>query len=289
MQVPDGVVDLHVHIQPWQQIREAPRRTIEAGRSDVDRILRYQAEPAAFVAHLREQGVARAGLINYVAPVLMGFDASCNDWVAAYRDHDPSVFLAWGGVHPACCDDVPREMERLLDELHIDGIKIHPPHQEFRANAYRSMDLPGLAQVYAACEQRDVPVMIHTGTSVFPGARAAYGDPMDVDDVAIDFPNLRIVMAHAGRPLWYDHAFFVARRHPHVWLELSGIPPLQLPQRLPRLELLADKVLWGTDWPSPGVRSLRDNLETFCGLSGFSDSFKHKVLVDNPQRLFPPR
>ncbi|MHC4380896.1 MAG: amidohydrolase family protein [Planctomycetota bacterium] len=289
MQIPANVVDLHVHIQPWQQIRDAPRRTIESGRTDVDDILRYQAEPKAFAAHVREQGLARVGLINYVAPNLMGFDASCNDWIAAYRDVDPSTFVAWGGVHPGYCDDVPAEMARLLDELKIDGIKIHPPHQEFRANAYRTMGMPGLAEVYAACEERDVPVMIHTGTSVFPGARASYGDPMDVDDVAIDFPNLRIVMAHCGRPFWYEQAFFVARRHANVWLELSGIPPLQLPEKLPRLEVVADKVLWGTDWPSPGVRAIRGNLETFCGLPGYSDILKHKVLVENPNRLFPPR
>ncbi len=289
MQIPPGVVDLHVHIQPWQQIREAPRRTIERGRSDVSSILRYQDSPVEFARHVQEQGVARVGLINYVSPKLMGFDASCNDWIAAYRNQNPSVFVAWGGIHPEFCSQVPSEMVRLLDELKIDGIKIHPPHQEFRANAYRSMDMPALAEVYAACEQRQVPVMIHTGTSVFPGARASYGNPMDVDDVAIDFPNLPIVMAHAGRPLWFEEAFFVARRHPHVWLELSGIPPQNLPDHLPRLEILQDRVLWGTDWPSPGVHSLRRNLEIFCNLEEYSDALKQQILVENPNRLFPPR
>ena len=82
MQVPEGVVDLHVHIQPWQQIKDAPRKTIESGRNDVDDILRYQSDPAAFAAHLKEQGLKRVGLINYVSPKLMGFDATCNDWIA---------------------------------------------------------------------------------------------------------------------------------------------------------------------------------------------------------------
>ncbi|MGB0953035.1 MAG: amidohydrolase family protein [Planctomycetota bacterium] len=288
MRVPEGVVDLHVHIQPWQQIREAPRKTIESGRTDVDDILLYQSDPAAFAAHLKEQGLKRVGLINYVSPKLMGFDASCNDWIAAYRDHDPSVFLAWGGIHPEFCDDVEAEMVRLLDELKIDGIKIHPPHQEFRANAYRDT-LPSLAKVYEACEERGVPVMVHTGTSVFPGARASYGNPMDLDDVAIDFPRLHVLMAHAGRPLWYDEAFFVTRRHPRMWMELSGIPPKQLPVHLPRLDVIGDKVLWGTDWPSPGVRAMRSNLETFCALEDYPDALKLKILVTNPERLFPSR
>lgn len=289
MKIPPGVVDTHVHMQPWEQIRAAPRATIESGRSDVDKILEFQSNPAALAEYMAEQGVARVGLINYVSPELMGFDASCNDWIADYRNHDPSKFIAWGGVHPGFCDDVPAEMVRLLDELKIDGIKIHPPHQGFRANAYSTQDVEGLSDVYAACEERGIPVMIHTGTSVFPGARARYGNPMDVDDVAIDFPELQIVMAHCGRPFWYEEAFFVARRHPNVWLELSGIPPLQLPEKLPRLEVISDHVLWGTDWPSPGVLNLRKNLETFCGLVTYSDILKHKVLVENPNKLFPPR
>lgn len=289
MKIPPGVVDIHVHMQPWEQIRAAPRATIENGRSDVDRILEFQANPAALADYMDKQGVARVGLINYVSPDLMGFDATCNDWIAKYRNHDPSRFIAWGGVHPAFCTNVQAEMERLLDELKIDGIKIHPPHQGFRANAYLTQDMPDLKLVYAACEERNIPVMIHSGTSVFPGARARYGDPMDFDDVAVDFPNLQIVMAHCGRPFWYDQAFFVARRHRNVWLELSGIPPLQLPERLPRLEVISDHVLWGTDWPSPGVRDLRSNLETFCELVSYSDILKHKVLVENPNTLFPKR
>ncbi|MHC4838370.1 MAG: amidohydrolase family protein [Planctomycetota bacterium] len=289
MEIPTGITDLHVHIQPWQQIKDHARATIEHGREDVPDILRYQSDPAAFAAHLDEQGISRAGLINYVSPKLMGFDASCNDWIAAYRDHDPSRFFAWGGIHPAFCEDVPAEMARLLDELKLDGIKIHPPHQEFAANAYLTGELPELREVYAACEARDVPVMIHTGTSVFEGARSRLGDPLHVDDIAVDFPRLRLVMAHAGRPLWYEAAFFVARRHPRVYVELSGIPPKQLPERLPRLELLGEKVLWGTDWPSPGVRDLRRNIATFCALEAYSEDFKRGVLVDHLEAFWPPR
>jgi predicted TIM-barrel fold metal-dependent hydrolase len=279
MKIPENIIDLHVHIQPWDQIKEAPRKTIESGRTDVEAILHYQSNPEAFALHLESQGICKAGLINYVSPKLMGFDSSCNDWIAAYRDKVPDRFFAWGGVHPHFCDDLGAEMVRLLDELKIDGIKIHPPHQEIAANDV------ALYPVYAACEERGVPILVHTGTSIFPGARSRLGDPMDLDDVAIDFPKLKILMAHAGRPLWYEHAFFVARRHRNVYIELSGIPPKQLPQHLPRLEFLEGNVLWGTDWPSPGVRNLRANIETFCSLTEYSDEFKHAVLVENPKQI----
>ncbi len=289
MSAPQNVHDVHVHIQPWSQIKAAPRATIEHGRRDVPDILRFQQDPDALAAHLAAHGIARAGLINYVAPRLMGFDASCNDWIAAYRDRRPEAFFAWGGVHPVFCADVPAEMRRLLDELRLDGIKIHPPHQEFAANAHCTGELPALRHVYAACEERDVPVMIHTGTSIFPGARSRLGDPMHCDDVAVDFPRLRLVLAHAGRPLWYEHAWFLCRRHPQVMLDLSGIPPKKLPALLPRLPELEGRVLWGTDWPSPGVRDLRANVEAFWALQEWSEDFKRSVLVSAPAQLLAPR
>jgi predicted TIM-barrel fold metal-dependent hydrolase len=225
-------------------------------------------------------------VVNYPASRIMGFDQSTNDFVAAYRDQRPDKFLAWGGMDPEWVDDPRGEMERLLDELRLDGIKVHPPHQGFRANAYLH-ELPELRVLYETCEARGVPVMVHTGTSVFPGARSNMGNPMDCDDIAVDFPELKLVMAHCGRPLWYEEAFFVCRRHPNVMMDLSGIPPQQLASVLPRLELLGDKILWGTDWPSPGVKNLRANAEAFAALDGFSDAFKMKVLVDNPNRVWP--
>lgn len=283
-----GVTDVHVHIQPWEQLKPAVKASLGSGREDLEAIRRYEADPHAFADYLASQGVARAGLVNYPSPEVMGFDRTTNDFVAAYRDARPEVFLAWGGMFPAAEADPAGEVRRLLDELRLDGIKVHPPHQGFAANAYLD-GLDGLRALYAGCQERCVPVMVHTGTSVFPGARSRLGDPMAVDDVAVDFPELRVVMAHCGRPLWYDEAFFVARRHPNVWVDLSGIPPQQIPAKLPWLERIGDKVLWGTDWPSPGVRDLRANLDRFLALPELDDALKRKILVENPARLFPPR
>ncbi len=84
--------------------------------------------------------------------------------------------------------------------------------------------------IYRAAEANGIPIMVHTGTSIFPGARNKFGDPIYVDDVAVDFPNLKILLAHGGRPLWMDSAFFLVRRHPNVYLDISGIPPKTLLQ-----------------------------------------------------------
>ncbi len=128
--------------------------------------------------------------------------------------------------------------------------------------------------------------MIHTGTSVFPGARNVYADPMPADDVAVDFPRLRLVLAHAGRPLHADTAFFLARRHPNVWLDLSGIPPRRLLHYLPRLEEVASRCLWGSDWPGPGVPDPPRLAKEFRSI-GLPGGAVRAILHENSLRLFP--
>ena len=121
---------------------------------------------------------------------------------------------------------------------------------------------------------------------IFPGARSKWGNPLEVDDVAIDFPDLRILLAHGGRPFWMGQAFFVLRRHPNVYFEVSGIPPAKLLEYFPRLQQLAHKTVWGTDWPSPGVKDMWNNVEQFLGL-GLGEETERAILSENSLALFP--
>ncbi len=243
----------------------------------------YAADPRALLARMDADGVARVGLINYVSPDLMGFTADANPWMVRYASADPSRLIAFGSVNPRFTTDVAGATARIID-AGARALKVHPPHQLFRANAYQEA-LPGLADLYRVAEQAGVPVTIHTGTSVFPGARSRFGDPMDVDDVAIDFPKLTILLAHGGRPLWMDAAFFLVRRHPNVHLEISGIPPAKLLEYFPRLEDIADKTIWGTDWPSPGIKSMKANVEAFMALP-LSGAAKDRILSANAARIW---
>ena len=275
------VFDVHIHVQPWHMLRPDVLPMIDdpshAGVKDV------LSSPDALLRFLDEQEIARACCINYVSPDVMGFTRETNDWIADFtRDHRDRL-IPVGSVNPLHERDVAAEITRVLD-LGIGMVKIHPPHQLFAANAYRH-ELPELARVYEACEKRGVPVMFHTGTSIFPRARNVYADPMPIDDVAIDFPRLTILIAHAGRPLYGETAAFLARRHPNVHLDLSGIPPKALLRYVPRLADLADKALWGTDWPSPGVVSPRANVEQFRAL-GLGEEVEEKVLWGNAARIF---
>src|SRR5260370_7574992 len=108
--------------------------------------------------------------------------------------------------------------------------------------------------------------MIHTGPSIFPGARNLHAQPMLCDDVCIDYPNLVVILAHGGRPLWMNEAFFLVRRHKNMHMDISGIPPQKLLEYFPRIEEIADKVLWGTASPGPGVPESNGNIENFNAL-----------------------
>ena len=109
---------------------------------------------------------------------------------------------------------------------------------------------------------------------------------MYVDDVAVDFPNLKILLAHGGRPLWMDKAFFLVRRHRNVYLDISGIPPKSLLKYFPRLEEIAHKTLFGTDWPGPGVPEISKNLADFRSLP-LTEAAKHQILSQTALGIWP--
>lgn len=277
-----NVIDIHIHIQPWEQLKPAVQEKMRAGRKDMEAILHFIKSPKAFLEFLDANGVERAGLINYPSPDLMGFTSATNDFVAAYCKENPRRLIAFGGVHARFCDDVDAEMTRLL-KLGIRCLKVHPPHQAIAANAYRQGNT---AQeiIYRRAEKENMLVMFHGGTSVFPGARNVFADTMPIDDVAVDFPNLKIIIAHAGRPLHVETTFFLLRRHKNVHIDISGIPPKKLLEYLPRLEEIADRTLWGTDWPSPGVWDLKKNIADFIQLP-LAEEVKQRILFGSADRL----
>jgi len=276
------IIDIHIHIQPWEQLKPEVRAKMTAGRRDMADIQKFIESPKAFLAFLDASGVERAGLINYPSPDLMGFTAATNDFVANYCQENPQRLIAFGGVHPRFCDDVDAEMTRLL-KLGIRCLKVHPPHQNIAANAYRDGNT---AQeiFYRRAERENMLIMFHGGTSIFPGARNVYADTMPIDDVAVDFPNLKIIIAHAGRPLHTETTFFLLRRHKNIHIDISGIPPKKMLDYLPRLDEIAGKTLWGTDWPSPGVTDMRRNSDDFLALP-ISQQMKEAILYENALRL----
>lgn len=278
------IIDIHIHIQPLHLFKPEALALVKKVRKNFAEIERYSEDPLAFLGFLDSVGVERAGLINYVAPEVIGFRPEVNDWCAKYCSAAPDRLIAFGSVHPLHVPDAGAEVDRLA-RIGIRGLKVHPSHQVFSPNAYRDGFGP-LAAVYERAQANHLPVMIHTGTSIFPGARNVHAQPMLADDVSVDYPDLVVILAHGGRPLWMNEAFFLVRRHPNMYMDISGIPPQKLLEYFPRIEDIADKVLWGTDWPGPGVPDVRGNIDKFLALP-IAEPARRKILYDNAARLFP--
>jgi uncharacterized protein len=278
-----AVTDAHIHVQPWWELRADVLEVMTRGRDDLPELQAIMKSPERLLRRLDQDGIARAVLVNYPSPDLMGFTDRVNEYVAGYCQAAPDRLIPMGGVHPRFAEDAAAEVRRAA-ELGVRALKIHPPHMAVAPNAYLH-GLDALRTIYDEAQRLRLPVMIHTGTSVFPGARSRVGEPMAVDDVAVDFPDLKIVLAHGGRPLWMDQAFFLVRRFPNVHMDVSSIPPKAILRYFPRLAEVADKVLYGSDWPAPGVRSMADNLRDFRALD-LPAAALEKMLESNAKAVF---
>ena len=98
--------------------------------------------------------------------------------------------------------------------------------------------------------------------------------------------KLSILLAHGGRPLWMQTAFFLVRRHANVYLDISGIPPKTLLKYFPRLEEIAHKTLFGTDWPGPGVPDVKQNLDEFRALH-LPEDLEQQILSKTALTIWP--
>lgn len=281
------VIDCHVHVVPWEVMTEGARRLLEKGR-DAQRLAdlrQLSREPARLVERMDAAGISRVGIVGYVSPDVMGYPREINDWIAAYVAAAPDRFFGYGSVHPRFTDDPAADMDHVLGRLRLAAIKVHPSHQLYAPNEYL-YGLEALRVVYAKAEAYGVPVAVHTGTSTFPQARNRLADPLLVEDVAVDFPRLKLLLAHAGRPFWTEQAFFLVRRFPQVFLDVSGIPARHVLTRyLPRLGDIADKALYGSDWAGPGVPDLAEVAQAFRALP-LEPAALEAILAGNARRVF---
>lgn len=250
----DGIplVDVHVHAARLQNLKPSWERwTLQRG-VDGDPADLYEdgvIVPQRFDEWLDREGVDVAILLAEYSPRVTGTQA-VEDMLPLIK-HNPGRLRLMANINPHVHHPAADELERQL-ALGAVALKIHPVHGGFPANARE------LYPVYWLCQQHDIPVVFHVGTSNFPGASNRFADPLFVEDVANDFPEMTIVLAHGGRGWWYDAAAFMTRMRDHVWIDISGLPPSRLPDyyRGQDLELLAQKFVFGSDWPGcPGIRA----------------------------------
>jgi predicted TIM-barrel fold metal-dependent hydrolase len=152
--------------------------------------------------------------------------------------------IPFGAVDFDSSTDCGIQVERFVKDLGCRGLKLLPSYAHFFPNDAKMLP------AYEAARDLGIPVMFHTGTSLFPGTRVRYADPLLLDDIADEFPDLSIIMSHGGRPFWYKEAEWMLGRHNNVHIDISGIPPHQLLTSFPKMDKFPDRFLFGSDWPN---------------------------------------
>ncbi|MEU6355280.1 amidohydrolase family protein [Streptomyces sp. NPDC047072] len=277
----DTVVDAHVHVPRLSTLKPAWFQWADTFSGDHPWREAYDERgdpvPELLDALLEAEGVGRALLFCEYSPRATGIQP-IEDLLPVVA-HNPVRFRLVANVNPHLHHPLAAEAERQLD-LGAVAVKLHPVHGGFDPSDKE------LYPLYALCAERGVPVVVHSGTSSFPGARARFGDPQLMLDVVEDFPDVQVVFAHGGRGWWYDTAAFLAVTRPNVWLDLAGLPPRKLPEYYARfdLERLAARWIFGTDWP--GVPGAARNIAALRSL-GLPEDTVRAVLSGNAAKVFP--
>ncbi|UCE31469.1 MAG: amidohydrolase [Burkholderiales bacterium] len=275
-------IDVHTHAEvscwnPFDAYGEEYDRA-------ADRYFRSSRRPtiAETVAHYRER---RIGLVMFTvdSESNLGRRRIPNEEIAQAARDNADMMIAFGSIDPHKGRMGAREARRLIEEEGVKGFKFHPTVQGF--HPYDRMAWP----IYEVVAEHGMPAIFHSGHSGIGsgmrcggGLRLEYSNPMHLDDVAIAFPDMQIVIAHPSWP-WQDEALSVAMHKPNVFIDLSGWSPKYFPKQLVQYAntLLKDRVLFGSDFPliTPD-RWMKDFDE-----AGFRPEVKPLILKENAIRL----
>jgi predicted TIM-barrel fold metal-dependent hydrolase len=275
-------IDVHVHL--------SDEAAITARGEQSQQMARYfkQDRRQVSIDEMADQYRARkmmAVIMNTSDETVTGLKPVPNDHIAgAVRKH-PDVFLGFGIIDPWQGKVALREIRRCREELGLHGIgEFNPARQHFFPNDTRFYPL------WEEAQKLGMPLLFHSGmagagagTPGGMGVKLKYGQPIYLDDIAADFPELNIICAHPSWP-WQDEALAMARHKSNVHIDLSGWAPKYFPPQLVQHvnSLLQDKVLFGSDWP---VITVERWMEEFQQL-GIKPEVHKKVLLENAKRLF---
>jgi predicted TIM-barrel fold metal-dependent hydrolase len=181
--------------------------------------------------------------------------------VADYVARDPARLVGFGSVDPSSATAVD-ELERMKADLGLVGCKLAPIYQDVDPLG------PEFLGVCEALERLGLPMLIHQGTTFARSSSLLRARPILLDEIALRFPELRIVIAHMGHP-WFEEAIAVVRRHPHVYADVSALVSrrwLLYNALVQAVEYRVDrKLLFGTDFPFFTARETIDGLRSVTG------------------------
>ena len=270
-------IDVHVHL-------EAPKTSnaADAAASKYFGDSGAARDGAALVDYYRSRNMAC--VVFTVDERLTGRPQVSNDAVIDLARANPDVVIPFCSLDPTRGPEAVREAKRLVSDGVVRGLKLHPPLQQFSPNDRLAYPL------YEVFAEAKLPVLFHTGHSGIGtgmpgggGIRLKYGNPMLVDDVAVDFPDLPIILAHPSFP-WQDEAISICLHKPTVYIDLSGWSPKYFSPTLVQYAntLLKTKVLFGTDYPLITPDRWLADFEKIA----IKDEVRPLILKDNAVRLF---
>ena len=273
---PLTAIDVHVHLEAEEKSSTDDAARGYFGDSGAPRDAQGLAE------YYRSRRMAF--VVFTVDERLSGRRHVTNDDVLAFAAEHADVAMPFVSVDPTRGPEAVREARRLVATGLVRGLKLHPPLQQFFANDRVAYPL------YEVFAEAKLPVLFHTGHSGIGtgqpgggGIRLKYGNPMPIDDVAVDFPDMPIVLAHPSFP-WQDEAISICLHKPGVHIDLSGWSPKYFSPTLVQYAntLLKRKVLFGSDYPWITPDRWLADFEQI----GIRDDVRPLILKENAVRLF---
>ncbi|WP_100838775.1 amidohydrolase family protein [Kitasatospora fiedleri] len=276
-------IDVHTHAEVSAHGRTALDEELNAASSGYFKVAGDRRPTVTeLAAYYRERRMA-AVVFTVDAEHATGRPPVPNEEIAEAAAANADVLIPFASIDPFRGRAGVRLARRLVEEHGVRGFKFHPSIQGFFPNDRLAYPL------YELIEETGTVALFHTGQTGIGagvpgggGIRLKYSNPLHVDDVAADFPQLKVVLAHPSFP-WQDEALAVATHKPGVHIDLSGWSPKYFPPQLVRYAntLLQDKVLFGSDYP---VLTPDRWLADFAQLP-IKDEVRPKILKDNAARL----
>jgi uncharacterized protein len=276
-------IDVHVHVEISADGHQSLTPAMEAAKARYFKTGGDRSPTIDQIADLYRQRRMAAVVFTVDAETATGHPPIANEEVAQGCATHADVLIPFASVDPWKGKTAVRQARRLVMEHGVRGFKFHPSLQAFHPNDRMAYPL------YAALEELGVPALFHTGQTGIGagmpgggGVRLGYSNPMAIDDVAVDFPHLPIILAHPSFP-WQDEALAVATHKPTVYIDLSGWSPKYFPPLLIQYanSLLRHKMLFGSDYPAiTPDRWLND----FAALD-LKPEVRPMILKDNAVRL----
>jgi predicted TIM-barrel fold metal-dependent hydrolase len=273
------VIDFHVHVGQYCKLRNDIRVLLDRTKKERDFDLELLfSSPRDLAKYLKEQGVEKAVLLAEEGPGT-NFHIT-TDFVCDFRDEaereGKDLFIAFGNINPNRTLSLHNKYESDL-RRGIRGYKLYPADHNFHPITDELMSL------YRRFEEDGLILMFHTGTTAQEDGVDDYGNPALFRPILDEFPNLRVVFAHAGKPIFCEEAAYCAAHYENCYLDTAFIAPDKLLGFLPDIRKFSDKVLFGSDWPA-GVRSLSDHLSGFYN-EGLSAEEVDRILFSNAARV----